>query len=73
MCHTNEYGCGYPARHAPSSVSHHPWGCCAPGYGSRRFFTREETISQLGEYLEQVQAEAKGVEERIDDLKKGKA
>ena len=46
------------------------------GYRSRRFLTRrrfptrEETIGRLEEYLKQLQAEAKGVEERIAELKK---
>jgi len=36
----------------------------------RRFFTKEEVIAQLEEYLKRLQAEAKGVEERIAELKK---
>jgi hypothetical protein len=37
----------------------------------RRFVSRDEIISKLEEYLKQLQAEAKGVEERIAELKKG--
>lgn len=57
-----------------------PWGQSGhrrhPGVRSRRFLTRrqfptrEETIGRLEEYLKQLQAEAKGVEERIAALKK---
>lgn len=35
----------------------------------RRFFTREERIAWLEEYLKALQAEAKAVEERIAELK----
>jgi|WetSurMetagenome_2_1015567.scaffolds.fasta_scaffold1105791_2 hypothetical protein len=38
----------------------------------RRFVSREEVITRLEEYLKQLQAEAKGVEERIAEMKKGK-
>jgi len=41
-----------------------------PGYGHRRFPTRNELISELEEYLKQLKAEMKGVEERIAELKK---
>ena len=39
-------------------------------FGQRRFPTREEIIEDLEEYLKQLKAEAKGVEERIAELKK---
>ena len=71
MGHASEYGCGHPTYHAPWSASHHPWGCCCTsGYLPRRFPTREETIAQLEEYLKNLQAEAKGLEERIAELRK---
>jgi len=37
----------------------------------RRFPTREEIIAELEEYLKQLQAEVKGVEERIAEFRKG--
>jgi len=40
------------------------------GMGFRRFISRDEKIPRLEEYLKQLQAEAKGVEERIAELKK---
>jgi hypothetical protein len=48
-------------------------GCC--GWGEhmgfhRQFMPREDRIKGLEEYLKQVQAEAKGVEERIAEMKK---
>jgi len=62
--------------------SHHSRGCCCGchhvggryhGHGEfmqRRFMSKEEIITKLQEYLNQLQAEAKGVEEHIDALKK---
>jgi hypothetical protein len=35
----------------------------------RRYISRDEVINRLGEYLKQLQAEAKGVEERIAEMK----
>ena len=68
--HTSEFGCGHHGHHNYSGAMHlHGGCCCAPGYTHRRFFTREEHITQLQEYLSQLQAEAKGVEEYISTLK----
>jgi hypothetical protein len=36
---------------------------------NRHFISREEIITRLEEYLKQLQAEAKGVEERIAEMK----
>jgi hypothetical protein len=36
----------------------------------RQFVSQEEIIAGLEEYLKQLQAEAKGVEERLAELKK---
>lgn len=48
------------------------WGrFCSPCLGLRRFPAREEIVAQLEEYLRHLQAEAKGVEERIAELRKG--
>ena len=41
-----------------------------PHHGVRRFFTREEIIAELEEYLTELRAEVKGVEERLAELKK---
>lgn len=54
---------------------HHRGGECGcgrrgPGF-LRHFFTREERVAWLEEYLKALQAEAKGVEERIAALKAG--
>lgn len=40
-----------------------------PGFG-RHFLSRDEIIARLEEYQKQLQAEAKGVEEHIAELKK---
>ena len=39
----------------------------------RRFVSREEIAARLEEYLKNLQAEAKGVEERLAELKKNQA
>ncbi len=41
------------------------------GHGFRRFISRDEVISRLEEYLKELQSEAKAVEERIAEIKKG--
>jgi len=57
---------------------HHGQGdCCHHGnfrhhqhhHFHRRFMTREETISRLEEYLGELRAEAKAVEEHLAELK----
>jgi hypothetical protein len=42
----------------------------APQAGNERFPAREEIIGELEEYLKELEAEVKGVEEHIADLKK---
>ncbi|MCJ7743743.1 MAG: hypothetical protein MUO99_04190 [Dehalococcoidales bacterium] len=69
MCQTSECGCGHPAHHAQAMVGHQ-WGCCAHGYSPRLFPTREEIIAQLEQYRKDLQAEVKGVEERLAEFKK---
>ncbi|MGA9347542.1 MAG: hypothetical protein WBW48_01895 [Anaerolineae bacterium] len=63
--------CGHGGYHG-----HHGYGCCCgpadcgPGHHfGRRFATREERIARLEEYLQDLQAEAKAVEERIAEFK----
>jgi hypothetical protein len=41
------------------------------GHG-RRYLTREEKIEYLEEYKKELEQEAAGVAERIEELKKGK-
>jgi len=78
MCHESTYrfgghhedcGCGYPGHHGMGEQRHHG-GCCHPGYGMRPFPTREEMIAEMEGYLKQLQAETKGVEEHLAELKK---
>ncbi len=47
-------------------------GCGGHGVGGfrRRFATKAERIAELKEYLEDLKAEAKGVEEQIAELEK---
>ena len=70
MCRAIDRGCEQHAHQAPWRRSHRPEGCCCfPGYARRRFPTEQEMIKELEEYLESLQAEAKGVEERITELR----
>jgi len=54
---------------------HHAYGeCCQPGgfhrhHFHRRFISREEKISRLEEYLRELQAEVRAVEEHLSELK----
>jgi len=81
MCQGSNYGfgghqeycdCGHPGHHGMGGQRHHD-GCCRPGFGLRRFPTREEMIAEMEEYLKQLRAETKGVEERLAELKKTQA
>ena len=54
---------------------HHVHGCCCQQGGfhgrpfHRHFPSREKRIAQLEEYLKDIQAEAKVVEERLVEMK----
>lgn len=70
MCHQTSCSCE-PHAHAriPGGVPQHHEGCCSYGH-PRHFHTREEIIQDMEDYLKQLHAEAKGVEERVAELKK---
>ncbi len=68
-------GCGGPGHHMGHGRGHHGQGhhsgcCCTHEHGLRRFYTRAEMIAGLEEYLADLRAEVKGVEERLAELKK---
>jgi hypothetical protein len=44
--------------------------CNSIEYGAREFLTKQEKIEILKEYKENLEKEAKGVEERIKELQK---
>ena len=70
-CACGHSGHRHHGHHTPRDVGHHRRECCCTlGYPARGFLTREEVIAQLEEYLKQLQLEAKGVEEKIAELKK---
>ena len=74
MYHSSEYGCSHHSYHGHQSHRrgsfHHHSCCCGFSHGIRRFPTKEEIAQEMEEYLKQLQAEVKGVEERIAELKK---
>ena len=60
MEHGQEHGCGC---HGESCGCHHL------GHGGRHYFTSAEKAAHLEQYLEQLKAEAAGVEEELKKLK----
>ena len=71
MCHQCDCGC---EQHASTRRGHHHHeGCVCDyhGHQPRRFPSREELIQEMEGYLKQLQAEAKGVEEHLAEMKKG--
>ena len=76
MHHYNECGSGHHSHHGHGGADyyHRGGGCscsygCGGSYHGRHFYTREEMLKHLEEYLEQLKAEAKGLEEHINKLK----
>ena len=66
-CHGHH---GDHGHHGYNRTSQHQHGCCCgSNHGIRQFQTKEEILTELEEYLEQLKAEAKGVEERIAEFK----
>jgi len=73
--HGGDCGCGEHEHYGMHRMWHHDGcrcGCHHPGGMGfhRHFIPREEIIAKLEEYLKQLQAEAKGVEERIAEMRK---
>ncbi len=62
--------CGHSPHHGHGAAGQSTGCCCHSGQGFRRFPNNEEQLSMLEEYLKALQAETKGVEERITELKK---
>jgi len=72
--HHEDCGFGHPGHHGMGEHWHHGHGCgCQPSYGMRRFPAKEEMIAEMEEYLKQLRAEVKGVEEHLAELKKTQA
>lgn len=65
--HSGDWECGGHEHHGGCSCGcHHHGGMRF----HRHFISSEEIINKLEEYLKQLQDEAKGVEERIAEMKK---
>jgi len=69
MCHQTSCGCEQHEQISRGVTQHHQ-GCCCGYAHPRRFRTREEIVQDMDDYLKQLHAEIKGVEERIAELKK---
>ena len=70
--HEEECGCGSEQCTCGCHGHHHGGGCdCCEEEGfERQFYTREEKIEMLEEYLADLKAEQKGVEEALEELRK---
>lgn len=77
----HDCGCGCHQRHGGGGASHcccgggghsqHDCGCGHP-FGFRRWFpTKEDEAAALEQYLKDLEAEAKGVRERLTELREG--
>ncbi|MFC1920605.1 hypothetical protein ACFLYQ_02640 [Chloroflexota bacterium] len=64
------HGYGHSPGHGHGGGEQASGCCCHSGHGFRRFPTREEQIAHMEEYLNNLKAEAKGVEEHLAELKK---
>lgn len=63
-CGSMECDCGHHHHHSCECSCHDDEGF------ERQFFTKEEKIQMLEEYLADLKAEQKGVEEAIEELRK---
>jgi hypothetical protein len=70
MCEQIDCGCGHSGNHMAQKPGQNVGGCCTPGHGVRRFFSREEIIAELEQYLTELRTEVKGAEERLAELRK---
>ena len=67
-CETkSHHGSGHRGQHHGDSC-----GCCGPCHSGPYFWTQEEKIAWLEQYLEGLQGETKTVAERIAKLKEEK-
>ena len=68
MCHLVDYGCPHYSYSTLASSRHHGHCGCGQDLPPRRFPKKQEIKEELTEYLQQLKAEAKGVEERLAEL-----
>ncbi|MGB9825906.1 MAG: hypothetical protein ACPLRU_04460 [Desulfofundulus sp.] len=64
-CGHQGYGHGYSHGYTPGHRGCH----CHGGQFHRHFYSREERLARLENYLKQLQAEVKAVEEKLKELK----
>jgi hypothetical protein len=68
-CEHHRHHCEHHRHHGGASCGHWGEGMPAGGGFRRRFFSREERIAELEQYLKDLQAEARGVEEELARLR----
>jgi hypothetical protein len=71
MCHQISCGCEQPFNGIQNFTSHQSHCCCSHNRAPHRFPTRQEVREELTEYLQQLKAEAKGVEEKLAEMETG--
>jgi len=72
MYREEDCGCGGHGHHGMHGSRYYhgcSCGCGCFGHGHRRFFSKEEIIARLEDYLKELHAEATGVQERIAELR----
>ena len=63
-------GCGFTGHHGGYHRGHHAGYCgCGQPPHIGMYLPKEDQVARLERYLENLQAEAKGVEERIAQMK----
>ncbi len=68
MCHQVSCGCEQHSHGVQNPTWHHGNCGCGHSQAIRRFPTKQEIKEELTEYLQQLKAEAKGVEEKLANL-----
>ena len=70
MCHCSDCSCERYAYEERGHYHRGGCGCSYHGYSQRHFPTREEAIQEMEDYLKKLKTEAKGVQERLSEIKK---
>jgi len=68
MSHQISCGCEQHSHGIQNLTGHQSHCCCSHNRAPRRFPTKQEVREELTEYLQQLKAEAKGVEEKLAEM-----
>jgi hypothetical protein len=70
MCHYSDCGCKKHTYAERGHYRHVGYGCNDHRHLPRHLPNREEAAREMEDYLKQLQAEVKGVEERLSEINK---